>query len=679
MSRSWRISAVVPALAAASALLLAPACGEAPRPGAVAPDGRSAALDAAGDMCLATLGHGKHAAMAIDCAVCHACAGGIGLGPFTYPRGTSTEGGTIQPSTAASPATCAVACHYPLGTPPHPVTWDTPGPLACVSCHALSTLPPTHPAVESPSPTRGECEVCHDVSAHTGGTPQFNSHPAAWMDTGSAGFHAYSANQGLASCQTCHGQALAGGYAPVGCGDCHDASLPPGVPGWAVSCTMCHGGVDGPSGAPPRTTWGNGGDPVRVGAHTVHVAGGALGPPAACAVCHLEPADAFASGHIDARAVADVAFDGIATAGGTLSPSWDRGPATCSSVYCHGATLGGGTNRTPTWTRLGQGEAACGACHGTPPPAPHPTVSGGLPACSRCHAGTVDPDGNVIPPASGGLHSNGQVEGGGHDAAWMDTASAGFHAYQANRGLSPCQDCHGADLSGGTSGVGCAECHGPAWQTTCTMCHGGSLNATGAPPRATWGNAGDAIRIGAHTRHVAGGAIGRAFDCEECHAKPADALSAGHLDEPFAEVVFGPLATLGGAAPAWSRETASCSATYCHGNYSGTYTYDTWDWDLEQLVTVTVSYSGGNGTPSWVGNPMGCTSCHGNPTVGVGAWHSGFHGSGHNAGAGYNDCRYCHPDAATSGGVNVITDRTLHVNGVVDLAPQWTRDCLSCH
>lgn len=105
-----------------------------------------------------------------------------------------------------------------------------------------------------------------------------------------------------------------------------------------------------------------------------------------------------------------------------------------------------------------------------------------------------------------------------------------------------CTGCHGADLSGGSSGVACGRCHDrnlPAgvasWSVNCVMCHGGLENATGAPPKARWGSEADAIRIGAHTAHVVA-TISAPIGCATCHPVPADALSPGHLGDGTADV-----------------------------------------------------------------------------------------------------------------------------------------------
>ncbi|HSN92426.1 MAG TPA: CxxxxCH/CxxCH domain-containing protein [Anaeromyxobacteraceae bacterium] len=640
-----------------------------------------------GLVCVESNVHAKHVNR-FACATCHPAGGAFGFAvPYTFPSGvTSTAGGTLTLRTATTPTTCTVACHFPKGAPAHPVEWTTPGPLACTECHATTALPPTHPSVPA-NATRDDCQVCHVMTGHMDGTVAITGHGPEWVSPASPAnlqFHAYGANAGLTSCQRCHGQDLSGGVALVSCASCHDGAGPGAAVTLWGSCTMCHGGTDGQTGAPPDATWGNAGDAVRVGAHTTHLAASAIAPALDCDVCHVKPADALAGGHVDGG-TAEVTFSGLATARLVATPSWDRTAARCSNVYCHGGALAGGSNTAPVWTRVGMGEAACGTCHGLPPPAPHPTVSGGLTACSSCHAATVDAAGTVIPPRAGGKHLDGLVEAtGGHPASWMDPASTGFHAYSANAGLSACQSCHGAALDGvgGSTTRSCASCHdgvtAKLWNS-CTMCHGGVDNQTGAPPEGTWGHESEAARVGAHTRHVTATAKKVAYDCTECHLKPASALSAGHVDGSAVTVTWGALARTGGASPAWDRAAGTCGATYCHGNYSGTYTYWVYDWGSGLYEQRSVAYAGKAAGATWSGAALGCDACHGNPPSAVGAWHSGLHGGGLNAGAGYNACQYCHPDAATSAGTNVVTSAAQHVNGVVDVAPQWAGDCFNCH
>jgi predicted CxxxxCH...CXXCH cytochrome family protein len=247
-------------------------------------------------------------------------------------------------------------------------------------------------------------------------------HDASWMDQASTGFHAYSANRGLSACQGCHGPNLdgVGGLTTVGCGQCHDASLPPGVASWKTNCLMCHGSIDNASGAPPRTRWpGETSTAARgVGAHSSHVtgrlgggAGAALSAPFDCSACHVKPTDALSAGHVD-DSVQVTGYTGSdpALAAAVKDPGWSAAAGSCATAYCHGATLLGGTQTVPSWTTVDGTQAACGTCHGLPPATGadiggrsghdfHVNLQGV--ACSRCHVAYT---GAAVDPA---LHVNG--------------------------------------------------------------------------------------------------------------------------------------------------------------------------------------------------------------------------------------------------------------------------------
>ena len=234
------------------------------------------------------------------------------------------------------------------------------------------------------------CEQCHPCGQRIAG-----GHAVAWMDAASPGFHAFSANAGLAGCGSCHGAALdgVGGTTTVACAQCHGAA-------WRTSCTLCHGGTDSQSGAPPRATWGNSADAVRAGAHTAHLgATHGLSAPVACATCHVVPADALAAGHV-ASGIATVTFSGLASSGVATAPSWSRSGATCSNVYCHGGKYAGnatyaGSALTPSWTGTAATAAACGSCHKAPPSsAAHASVTATT-SCGGCHTGYGCTTGNL--------------------------------------------------------------------------------------------------------------------------------------------------------------------------------------------------------------------------------------------------------------------------------------------
>ncbi len=678
-------------LLCALAALAASGCGETPAQ-------RASRSDAIGEntvqACISTDAHARHAAASVACVACHPCGGAFGFGAaVTYPGGTTSAGGTFTPRAGTTPPSCSVGCHSPLGSPAHAVSWNATGPLACTACHDVATLltrTPGHPAV-SPDAPRDYCQACHLMTAHTSGTVSIAGHDADWVDRTKPTFHAFTANQGLGKCQGCHLPDLSGGATGVACTQCHDGAV-----AGAWGCVLCHGGTDNATGAPPKATWGNAGDPnrgggvadpVRVGAHTAHVAQSDLAPELGCAVCHVTPASIFAPGHVDDQTTAQVVFGGLAVNGRTPAPTWSRTSATCSNTYCHGAGMTGGTGGTPDWTKVGQGEAACGTCHGIPPLAPHPVVdtTAGLAPCSTCHPLTIDATGRLIPPREGGKHLNGTLEAMGHDQLWMDTSSSSFHAYAVDRNLEGCTGCHGAQLEGGATRVACTKCHdgtqAAAWN--CVLCHGGTDNATGAPPKALWGFAGDPargggvadpLRVGAHTKHL-GATLMPPIACDTCHVVPADALSPGHIDgnDALATLTFGGRAVTGGAQPAWSRADGTCSSTYCHGNYTGTYVYGVWDWSIDDMVPKYAPYAGKRATPSWDDGPMTCGSCHGAPPGGW--WHSPSHG--------YVDaqrqCQLCHPDASSVNRTDMtITSPAQHVNGIVEVTPRWTGGC-GCH
>ncbi len=339
------------------------------------------------------------------------------------------------------------------------------------------------------------CAQCHPCGA----APY---HAASWMDPASAGFHASAANAGLATCQPCHGAALdgVGGSTSLACAACHGAS-------WKTTCTMCHGGADNQTGAPPRATWGNAGDPVRVGTHTAHVAAThGLSPPIACGACHVTPADALAAGHLD-QATATVTFGGLAVQGGA-APTWNRGGPTCAGTYCHGATLLGGGQQTPVWTVADGTQRACTSCHGAPPPAPHPASA----SCDRCHPGYTPT--SVVQAT----HVDGRV-----------------------------------DYS-----VTCASCHGDPTRVATPL----NPQLAAAPPVGTRGEMATTARaVGAHLAHLQGGTLSNGIACSECHPVPTSMLHANGT----VAMAWGPLATTRASAPVWTPSTSTCSSNWCHG------------------------------------------------------------------------------------------------------------------
>ena len=155
------------------------------------------------------------------------------------------------------------------------------------------------------------------------------------------------------NCNRCHeGTVLASGAIDVAGGQHIDGTVQ--VSGMAAPLSR-HRGVNP---APPVGTKGETLTTQRaVGAHQKHVVDGLIRKAFACGDCH---APVTSLTHVDGTTLAPVRGPRLQ---GTR-PSWTG--TSCSSTYCHGATLGaGGSTPTPTWTAVSAGPTGCGSCHGS--------------------------------------------------------------------------------------------------------------------------------------------------------------------------------------------------------------------------------------------------------------------------------------------------------------------------
>jgi predicted CxxxxCH...CXXCH cytochrome family protein len=174
-------------------------------------------------------------------------------------------------------------------------------------------------------------------------------------------------------------------------------------------------------------------------------------------------------------------------------------------------------------------------------------------------------------------------------------------------------------------------------QASCRACHGSE--ASPAPPRDLAGQTSTAaIGVGAHATHLAGGVASRPVPCGACHLVPAVVGDAGHLGALPAEVTFAEAAVAGGRKPSWDRAARRCADTWCHGPAAPA------------------------PSPDWTApGTLGCTGCHGMPPP---APHPQL-----------ANCTLCH--AAVVDADKHISQRALHVNGVVDVKPPTA--CNACH
>lgn len=229
---------------------------------------------------------------------------------------------------------------------------------------------------------------------------------------------------------------------------------------------------------------------------------------------------------------------------------------------------------------------------------------------------------------------------GKHPANW-----AAQHGSIASTSSSSCTECHGADLAGGITRVGCFStsqtayngfaCHAtnPLVNTGCNSCHGIPPNGSAAPNRAS-----------AHAVHLALTGV----TCASCHAG-AGSGTANHAKTTATGGIAGAtvsftenlkaktISTTYGFDPA----TGSCSGIICHG---------------------------GQTTPSWrtgsieVAND--CLSCHelGSAPVPQNTVPTPQHNSFYSGNISFN------------GGLSQVNLHRLHI-GLIDSATA----CASCH
>lgn len=420
-------------------------------------------------------------------------------------RGVGAHQSHLNTSALSAPVPCQ-ACHTVPENPADPGHMDSPLP-AEVTFGDQAKLDGAEPVWNG--------ETCSGTYCH-GATLGGGSNPAPnWTQVDGS----------QAACGSCHGLPPPPPHPTnAGCEQCHAPVAGPGLTiaeasmhvngqievDSKMACSACHGSSQ--NAAPPLDLSGRSSTSlVTVGAHQSHLTGLRFSNSIACSECHDVPTDVNSNGHIGTDSISEVKFGSLATSDG-LSPSWNRTTARCSNVYCHGASLGNGSNPSPVWTTVNGSQVACGTCHAIPPAAPHPNNSD----CNLCHLGEVGPGPTITKKEA---HINGTID------------------------LDP--------------------------NLPCNACHGSSQNP--APPVDLQGrNSTSLVTVGAHQSHLTATSSFDAVPCSECHVVPSEMNSPGHIgQDSVAEVMFGSLARTGGVSPTWNRATARCSNTYCHGNFSG--------------------------------------------------------------------------------------------------------------
>lgn len=359
----------------------------------------------------------------LDCAECHIVPTKVDdpghmdsdlPAEITYGELARTEG--AEPFWDTEHLQCRnVYCHgsFQYGSRDNAPIWTEvgTGQAACGTCHDLP------PPSETGHPQLDQCSACHpsvvdenrdfkDLALHINGKPDVYAHPEGWVDVDHEGFHGKAlAKTGwnLVGCQSCHGGDYGGGFTGVSCLTCHSNG--------PQACTTCHGNFPGEvaqafNWAPPKDVSDSQETTSRgVGAHQMHVRYATLRVSLDCSECHIKPVGVGDPGHLDSDVPAEVTFGALARNEGS-EPLWDAEGAQCNNVYCHGAFRFGNRDNRPIWTEVGVGQAACGTCHGLPPPAETGHVQVEL-GCTVCHSKVVDANGGIKDPT---LHMNGRKD-----------------------------------------------------------------------------------------------------------------------------------------------------------------------------------------------------------------------------------------------------------------------------
>jgi len=171
-----------------------------------------------------------------------------------------------------------------------------------------------------------------------------------------------------------------------------------GVVDYTVGCTSCHGWNNGAAPEPNLSGKCAAGS-EGVGAHVAMRETCIPAHRVNCINCHIVPTTLHQEGHLGDDLIPEITFANLATAHGA-KPTWDG--QTCSSVYCHGATLQGGTHKRPNWYATDHKASECGACHRLTDPDGNADAD-----CSSCHPTSMDADRKLLPA---GDHMNGMID-----------------------------------------------------------------------------------------------------------------------------------------------------------------------------------------------------------------------------------------------------------------------------
>lgn len=275
--------------------------------------------------------------------------------------------------------------------------------------------------------------------------------------------------------------------------------------------------------------------------------------------------------------------------------------------------------------------------------------------CRQCHA--QDFNGGNTGVSCINCHNSIMIHISSKDEVRDSVNSPNFHGNFIRHhdwDLTDCASCHGPSFDGGLSSPSCLPCHtSPGGPASCNTCHGSFDDPERiAPPPDINDNSSTEIKsVGAHSAHLYENKLGSSEICSSCHSVPQEINDPGHVDSDLpAEVIFQNTATAFGASNAvYDSSTATCSNTYCHGNFQ--FLRDSAD-AVNRFAYTSDRMTGTPQTLSWIqpdDSQVQCGSCHGLPPEG-------------HIPAPITACYTCHQGVIDETG-NII-DKSKHINGI---------------
>ena len=364
----------------------------------------------------------------------------IGSAPGKCSTGSCHEDGrgnsVASPTWGTTVANCT-ACHAAVPSTGSHTQHIVGVGVTCGNCHKGAVQSSTAPALHM----NGVVDVYKNTPGDFGGgysSPAGKAKGSDFASCTTVNCHGrlspvWGANTGNYQCTKCHGM----GVALANFSSATYQQAAPGYNGVGV-------GVGRQTGIVTRYVSS---DP-KVGSHDTHMRSlNSLGKPVLCSDCHVVPATAFISGHMNGDSTPTFSnlvqnketIPGSARPytyqSGAIVPGYNSTDGTCSNTYCHGGTLPGGNDKSPKWNDstylTGDRTHDCSQCHGYPPVTstrkPHDAATDMT--CTGCH------------PHNGERAATG---------ATSDGSSVGYD-YHINGNLEAtgfCNSCHDYDTRG---------------------------------------------------------------------------------------------------------------------------------------------------------------------------------------------------------------------------------------